>query len=482
MLTSYLVMSWRRLRRYPLQSATALVCLTVGIAVCLLIALFLSHELSYDNYHPDADRLHRANWINVGSGARFATFFNPTSPILTEALPQIDDYSRLALSDVVLEVDGVRHFPTLSLVDAQFFELFAFDSLSGVPGELTDLSSAVLTEAAAEQLFGRQDAVGETFLVNDELVFQVVAVVANNRSNSHLISNIFVNIEIIPTLFDAPDFWDNAGSDIMYHYLKLAPGVQAEQAESAIVDYLAEQSPVQQEFFNQVDVRLQSLQDIHFTTDLQNEMSVRDDITGVVKPHRQYSDIALFAGVALLTLTIAVFNFVNLQLAMASLRTRELGVRRSIGAGRGDIIVQFLTENLFMCVLALLIALLLVISFVDYFSIMVASELSAGLLLSPLGLALLALAVVVVAFCAGAYPAIAMSRISPVRALAGQMGKGLSGTRLRATLVVAQFAISIGLVISAGMVNKQLDFAMTRSLGFDPDNVVIIDLGLPEAR
>lgn len=482
MLGSYLVLSLRRLQRYPLQSATGIICLTVGLAVCLLIGLFLRQELSFDSYHPDADRLYRANWVNVGSGARFATFFNPVSPVLAETLPQVADFTRIAQTDAVLTIDGVRHFPTLSLVDPQYFELFAYDTRRGDTDSLADLATAVLTEAAATELFGGSDVVGETFTVNDGLDFRVGAVVSNNRANSHLISNIFLNIEIIPTLFDSPNFWDNTGSDIMYHYLQLAPGVSPDQARSAILDFLASQSPMPQEFLSQVDVRLQSLRDIHFTTDLQNEMSVRDDVTAAIKPHRQWSDVYLFSGVAILTLTIAVFNYVNLQLAMASLRARELGVRRVVGASKLDLVVQFLVENLFMCVLALLLAAGLSWLFLGYFNSMVAAQLSLSSLLTPLNLLTITMAIVLLALCAGAYPAYVMAGLAPALALRGQIAKGLSATRLRSGLVIVQFAISIGLVISAGLVNRQLDYAMDTALGFDPDNVVIVDLSSSQAR
>lgn len=482
MLGSYLALSLRRLRRYPLQSATGITCLTVGLAVCLLIGLFLRHELSFDSNHPDADRLYRVNWINLDSGARFATFFNPVSPLLTESLPQIEDFTRLAQTDAVLTVDGVRHFPTLSLVDPQYFELFSYDTRRGDTGALADLASAVLTEAAADELFGRPDVVGETFTVNDELDFRVGAVVSNNRANSHLTGNIFLNIEIIPTLFNSPNFWDNTGSDIMYHYLKLTPGVSPDQARVAILDFLASQAPMPQDFLSRTDVRLQSLRDIHFTTDLQNEMTVRDDMTAAIKPHRQWSDVYLFSGVAILTLTIAVFNYVNLQLAMASLRARELGVRRVVGASKLDLVIQFLAENLFMCVLALLLAAGLSWLFLGYFNTMVAAQLSMATLLTPMNLLTISMAIVLLALCAGAYPAYVMAGMAPALALRGQVVKGLSATRLRSGLVIVQFAISIGLVISVGMVNRQLDYAMDTALGFDPDNVVVVDLSYSQAR
>lgn len=482
MLANYLATTLRRLRRFPLQAATGITCLTVGLAVCLLIGLFLRYELSFDSQHPASDRLYRTNWVNVTSGAHFATFFNPASPLLARALPQIQDFTRLLLDDNLVEVDGVRHFPTLSLVDPQFFELFSYPVRAGDSGAITDLSSAVITEAGARQLFGRTDVVGETFTVDGRLDFQIAAVVANSPANSHLVSNLFINIDNVTGLFQSPNFWDNIGSDIMYHYLLLAPGAEPEAVSAAMLDYMAQLSPIPGEFAAQVDVRLQSLRDIHFTTDLQNEMTVRDDITGVVKPHRQWSDLYLFVGVAVLTLTIAVFNFINLQLAMASLRARELGVRRTLGASRLDLVIQFLVETLFMCALALVLALALAQLLLPYFNTMVAAPLSLVSLLSPANMLVVAAALLALALVAGSYPAWLMAGLSPVLALRGQVSAGLSAEGLRSGLVMLQFAISIAMIIAAGVVNLQLNYAMTKSLGFDPNNVLVVDLGVPEAR
>ncbi|MFN3164962.1 MAG: FtsX-like permease family protein, partial [Pseudohongiellaceae bacterium] len=304
----------------------------------------------------------------------------------------------------------------------------------------------------------------------------------NSPANSHLVSNLFINIDNVTGLFQSPNFWDNIGSDIMYHYLLLAPGAEPEAVSAAMLDYMAQLSPIPGEFAAQVDVRLQSLRDIHFTTDLQNEMTVRDDITGVVKPHRQWSDLYLFVGVAVLTLTIAVFNFMNLQLAMASLRARELGVRRTLGASRLDLVIQFLVETLFMCALALVLALALAQLLLPYFNTMVAAPLSLVSLLSPANMLVVAAALLALALVAGSYPAWLMAGLSPVLALRGQVSAGLSAEGLRSGLVMLQFAISIAMIIAACVVNSQLNYAMTKSLGFDPNNVLVVDLGVPEAR
>jgi len=205
------------------------------------------------------------------------------------------------------------------------------DQLSGNSDSIEDLSAVILTEAAARELFGSADVVGRVLTLDGQYDFQVAAVVGNNPSNTHLVSNIYLNVENVPTLWNFPSIWQNLGSDVMYSYVKLVAGSDVDEVQQKSEDFLANELDLGADFVSAVDVIYQPLTDIHFNTDLQNEMSVQDDITGLVKPRRQATDVAVFAGVALLTLVIAIFNYVNLQIVQSYRRSREIAVRRVIG-------------------------------------------------------------------------------------------------------------------------------------------------------
>lgn len=482
MLINHIRTALRSIFKQRLYSAISVIGLTLALTVSIMIALFIRHELSFDTSHPDSDRLYRLNWINVGAGAHFATFFNPIAPLLAEGLPEIESFSRLAINQHLLSIDNQKQYKNISFVDNDFFKLFDVPEISGSTNSIEDRSSAVITEAAALQLFGSKDAIGETFTVDEQFDFRVSAIVRDNPSNSHLVSNIFVNIENVPTLWNNADIWENLGSDVMYSYVRLAPGSNIIDVQEKSVNYIVENTEIGIEFLNLVDIVLQPVTSIHFTSDLQNEMTIQDDITGVVKPIRQPTDIIIFAAVAALTLTIAIFNFMNLQIVQSSKRAREVGVRRTMGASSGTLATQFLVETLILSFLALALALFVSELLIPYFSVMLAVPLSTNSLFSFSSLMLAVLLTLLVALLSGAYPAMIIARLGPVSALKGEVAKTVSVSKFRAGLIVLQFSISIGLMISCGVISNQINFALSKNLGFSAENVVTVDLGNAQAR
>lgn len=482
MLVNHIKMAFRSIASHSLYSIISVTGLAVGLTVCILVTLFIRHEASFDTTHPDSERVYRLNWLNVGTGAHFATFFNPIAPLLAEGLPEIEIFSRLALREHLVSVNNQRQYQNISFVDNDFFNIFDLPEISGSANSIEDKASAVLTEAAALEMFGTMDALGEVLTVDDQYDFRVSGIVENNPSNSHLISNIFINIENLPTLWGSPDIWENLGSDLMYSYVRLAPGSDVLELEQKAENYVLDNTAIYTEFLDLVDIIFQPLTSIHFTTDLQNEMSVQDDKTGVVKPMRQATDIYIFGAVAALTLSIAIFNFINLQIVQSSKRAREVGVRRTMGATPGNLAAQFLVETVLLSLLALVVALFVCELLAPYFSAVVAVPLTTDALFSSSSLMLALLLTLLVAGVSGAYPALIIARLNPVNALKGQVAKGISTSKFRSGLVVLQFSISIGLIISCGVINKQIDFALSKSLGFNPENVVTVDLRNAQAR
>lgn len=482
MIANHIRMASRSIIKQKLYSAISVAGLSVGLTVCILISLFLSHELGFDTQHPNSERSYRLNWINVGTGAHFATFFNPAAPLLAEALPEVESYSRLALNEHLVTIDNQFQYQNISFVDKDFFKLFSLPAVLGSAATIEDMTSVVLTEAAALQLFGTIDAIGEVMTLDEQHDFRVSAIVSNNPSNSHINSNIFINIENVPTLWNSPNFWDALGSDVMFSYVQLTAGSDPLEVKDKMLNYLAEATGAGNTFSSSVDIELQPLNSIHFTTDLQNEMSTQDDILGTVKPLRQATDVYIFAAVAVMTLLIAIFNFVNLQLVQGTKRSREVGIRRTIGAEQKHLATQFFVETLMLTLVSLLLSLFICELLLPYFSSVVAIPLSASALIDVSNLVWFLLLTILVAIVSGAYPAFFIARQSPVIALKGEVSKGVSNSKFRAGLVVLQFSISIALIISCGVVNNQINFALSKSLGFNPDNVITVDLRNSQAR
>ncbi len=482
MLLNHIGMALRSIIKHRLYSTINIVGLAVGLSVCVLIVLFVSHETGFDKVVPDSERVYRLNWESDQTGARFATFFNPLSPILADAHPDdVEMVTRITLSERLLNIGDEKQYQTISFVDENFFEMFPYKFETGSPSSsLINLNNAVLTKIAAATLFPGEDAIGKIFTLDGEHDFQVTAIIENNKSDSHQVSNIFINMEMLPVIWNDPAIWERNFSDQLYHYVKLAPNVSATEFETKALNYVI--NNVDKEYGGNINIYLQPLADIHFMTELQNEMSVRDTITGLSKPHRQRSDVSIFGFVALLTLVIATFNFINMQIAQSSNRVKEVGIRKVLGAKRHNVASQFIIESTVMAIIALITSLVIVEMFAPFFGSMLGVPLSADqIYTAEFGLGLI-LTTLLVGILSGLYPALFVSGVLPAKAIRGGAFDGIGSAKLRAGLVVLQFSIAIGLMSATGIVNNQIDFALNKPLGYEPENVIAVRLNNGEAR
>ncbi len=455
-----------------LYSSISILGLAVGMAVCMLIMSFVSHEQSFDNMHPDNERVYRIIRENADTGAGLAKFFNPMTAIFAQNFPEIESFTRLEMREALLSVDGDSQYQKLSMVDANFFSMFPSDVIAGDPtAAVTDLSSAVLTQSAAFRLFGEENAIGKTLTIDTDKEFRVSAIIADNHSNSHFVGNYFININNAPAIWNFPTILESFRAASTYHYVKLTGGVDIAELEAKTNAYIRSEFEPR---FNYI-VHYQALRDIHFTVGLLEELPARDEVTGQFKPYRESTNILMFATVGLLTLAIAVFNFVNLQVVQASKRGREIGIRRALGAQRNEIAFQFLIETVLMSLFALLIAIYLTQLFTPFFKSVVAAPLDVFTPSSFLEGILVFASALLLGLVAGAYPAAIIARLAPVKALKGELSDSLSSTKIRSLLVVLQFSVSIGLIISAGIISKQIDYALSIPLDFNPNNLVILD-------
>ncbi|MEZ5758517.1 MAG: ABC transporter permease [Emcibacteraceae bacterium] len=481
MFANYLNMSFRNILKFRLYSAINIIGLAVGLAVSILIILFVAHETSFDKAVMGSDRVYRLNWESTTSGGRFATFFNPLSKNIVEAYPgDVEDLTRITLSERLLSIGDEKQYQTISFVDPNFFDFFSYKVESGsIVTALSNLNNAVLTEAAAELLFPGEEAIGKSFTLDGKYDFQVTAIVDNNKSNSHQVSNIFINMEMLPVIWNSPNFWERNFSDQLYHYVRLSPNISGDAFAQKAYDYI--KNNIGGDFANNIAVHAQPLSDIHFNTELQNEMTVKDTVTGLSKPARQKSDITIFGFVALLTLIIATFNFINMQIAQSSNRVKEVGVRKVLGATRQQIALQFIIESTVMALIALAVSLVIVEIFAPFFGSMLGVPLTADPIYSGGFISSLILTTFLVGILSGLYPALFVSGILPAKALQGRVFDGIGSSKLRAGLVILQFSIAIGLISATGVVNRQIDFALNKPLGYLPEDVVVVRLNNQEA-
>ena len=467
MLRNYLTIAVRMLRRHLGYTAINIVGLAVGMAACLLIGLYVGDELSYDTFHDDADRIHVMGVESSFFGRSTGTSY-PLALMLQDDLPAVERAVRTApRGETTVQRPGrsTKHEQRLLLADTAFFDGFDFPLVRGAASSaLTAPDAAVLTESAARVLFGDADPMGEplTVEVRDSTHTLTVRGVAKAvPDNSTIQFDVVAPVRLLDDRWRDPEGW---GTRLFRTYAWLGQPLPADtlaaQAKRAAAARLSDTGRTPPEFFSLPLPELY-LSDQHTTEGFRGQMRY----------------VYIFGSVALFILLIAAFNYVNLAVVQAQQRAREVGVRKTMGAGRGQLARQFLGESVLVSSAALVVALALASAALPVFNHSFGTELALwsgghGALLAGLAAAVLG-----VGIAAGAYPAFVLSRFEPVRVLRGASGTTTGrGGWLRRSLVVLQFALSAALIVGTLVVYQQLGYMQTKSLGFDGEQVAVVDL------
>ena len=463
MIGSYLAVGFRRLVTQKLYSTLNIAGLAVGLACAILILLYVHYELSFDEHFPGADRIYRISAEvptgNGGAAMHAAPNFYPAGPQLElDFAADVDQVARIARQSVRLRhgadtfyEDGFRW------ADASFFDIFALDWVAGDPKRaLTEPSTVVLTQGAAAKYFGAENPVGQTLVLEGQWPLTVTGVIRDLPRDTHLSATVIASFDVGDKVLG----WNYDGnwSFWFYHtYVRLKPGARIESLERRFPQFVASHRRPGDSAATMIATKLA---DIHLHGRVQE-----------LTPPGSLTTVTAFAAIALSILLIACVNFMNLSTARAAQRAREIGVRKVIGAVRGQLVAQFLGEAVLYALLATLVAVALVEVLLPPFNTFAgtAIELDYGNVGTLATLAVLALAV---GLLAGSYPAFYLSAFEPVRVLKGDATRGRGGQRLRGTLVVVQFAVSIVLLIATVTIYLQTRFARDVDRGFDTAQVV----------
>lgn len=484
MLRIYLKIALRNLWRNKAFSAINIFGLAIGIASCLIITLFVGRELSYDRFHEKADRLVRVVFKGSVQGQKMheAHVMPPVAKTLLAEYPEVEEATRLRAYGTPRIQYGETSFRNMSFAfaDANFFQVFTLPLLQGDPIKaLGPPNTLVISQDAALKIFGAQDPLGrQVRFAGWEQDFTITGVMENIPENSHF------HFDLLASMATFPDAGSNSWMDSEFHtYLVLQPGYDYKQLEAKLPQ-LAEKymSPQLQQAMginlaqfkeagNSIGLHLQPLTDIYLHSDASGDLKAGGDVRYVY----------IFSAVALFMLLIACINFMNLSTAGASKRAREVGVRKVLGSGQGQLVVQFLVESILLSLLAMLLALVLMKGALPLFNQLAGKSLHFSLTAhSWLLPALLSLSVLV-GLLAGSYPAFFMSSFKPVAVLKGGKHSGASGDKsggIRSGLVVFQFMISIGLIIGTLVVYLQLQYIQNKEIGYDKEQVLV----LPESH
>ncbi len=477
MLENYFKIAVRNLKKYKAFSLINITGLAVGIASCILIFLYIRSEMSYDKFYKNAGQIYRVSLHAVINNAVFnaAVTSAPLGEELYHDYPEVVDYTRIRKSGapVVRYNNKVFSEERFLFADSTFFSVFNMHFLKGNPETaLSKPNSVVITESTARKYFGDQNPIGKFLNTDNKKNYLITGVVQDIPANSHFHFDFLASISSYQQIADQDWISNN-----YYTYIKLRKGTDVKSFDNKLKGVVAKYVGPQiskavgasweqmQKSGNMWEYVLQPLTSIHLYSHLEGELEPNGDIKYVY----------IFTAIALLILLIACINFMNLSTARSEKRAKEVGIRKTLGSNKAQLIRQFFTESILMSLLAVAAAVVLVEIFLPLFNEVSAQNLKLGFLSSIYAFPLLVIFAVIVGLLAGSYPAFYLSKFNPAFILKKNRVKGGGNSLLRSIMVIFQFTVSIILFVGTFIIYNQLNYMQNKKLGFDKEHIIIIN-------
>jgi putative ABC transport system permease protein len=469
MLRNYLKITFRNMRMHKVFSFINIVGLAVGMACMILMLLWIRYETNFDRFHANTDLIYRVANENRSRtpSTKMVVTPPPMAPALLQDFPEIAAAARLSRGGgkKLFSYQDNHFFESFYAVDPAFMEIFTLDFIEGKTNVVFDNPySMVISEEMAGKLFGNRNPMGRIVQFDQKTDFRITGVFRNIPKNSHLICDIFIPFETWGKLYEEPlhhwKYWS------FYTYILLEPNALPEGLEAKFPAFSEKYGIPEANLF------LQPVKSIH----------LHSHFTGELLAGTHVSTLYLFGSIAFLILLIGCINYMNLTTARSSVRLKEIGTRKVIGAQRNQITGQFLGESLIMSLIALGLSLILVHSFLPVFNSLADRSLvlNGERLLRVLpGIFVLTL---FVGLFGGSYPAFLLSGFKPITAIKGRSGRNEQKTRLRNSLIVIQFSVSLILITATLLIRSQLDYVRNKEMGFSRDQIVVVPLRDPAVR
>lgn len=483
MFKNYLRVAIRALLKDKLSAIVNIGGLAVGLATVIMISLFVRDELGFDSFWSDAERIFRLDstvTLRDRPARTGAAIPSSVKQSLLEDYSEIETAIRLINRERVVKVGEDLFFEDVMVTDPEFFEFFDINIEAGNGAEtLQNMSSVILTRRMAEKYFGESSALGKTIEMTLRVdgapaSYQVGAVIADPPQNSHFDADIILAINrsdyIHPNGSNGLDDWTTYRSFYAHTYVKFKEGANIVALESGLDDFISRNAPGN--FSSQLAYKPEDYFDFNFINI--QDIYLKGPEAGRIKPGGDLMTIYSFVAIALLILTISSINFINLSIAKSILRSKEISLRKVLGAARSDIIKQFLSETALVMLIALSIALAIVFFAIPAFNSFALTFISNDFIIDPVFQFGLFGLIIVVVIGAGFYPSFIASRYRPVDALRSHRVSGAYSGKLRSIFVVLQFSISIGLIVSSLIIFQQTRYARALDLGYETDNIMVL--------
>ena len=484
MLPNYLTIAFRNIVRHKGYSFINIFGLAVGMAACMIILLYIQYELSFENMHENADRIHRVMIIDkaLGTNNQRAGIVMPAlGPALPETFPEVEASCRVPFGNRTLLINGDKppiYAQQLRSADPNFFEFFNFTFIHGDPlSALADPYTVVLTKSLAKQLFGDDPAYGQTLRTGNGYDLKVTGIIEDLPDNTHFQFDAISSLATLeseararqPEGATRPIWLERWQLIAMPTYARFHQGIETTGFGEKFTQ-LTREHDVAENFI----IILQPLLDVHLRS--------TDIIFDSVQNKGDIKSVYTFAAIAILILLIAAVNYINLSTARSTQRAKEVGMRKVVGSVKSQLIIQFLGESVLITIIAMLLAFFIAYNSLPWLNDFANTAINLDISHNITFLVFLLAMLIVVGICAGIYPALFLSGFRPVTVLKGSFRSGNKGTALRKILVVFQFSLSMALICVTAIVQKQMYFVQHKNLGYDRDHVLILDMYDREMR
>lgn len=467
MISNYIKTAIRNLRRDLFYSVMNILGLAIGIAGCVICYLHIDFELSYDRFHTKKERIFRLVTGDIEQNDYWVKMAAPIPPVLKEQFPEVQEYVRIGNISwdpkaIVKYGDRAFNEDQFLMVDPSFFKIFDYNLISGSEESvLSNLYSAVITESNAKKFFGEDDPVGKIINVDGEYDFEITGVIQDSPFNSHFEYDFLISFENLERMYSegASRSW---GGYNYFAYLLLKERVDLAELERKIKEINLEIRSGREISFR--SLVLQPLTDIHFQSNRGNQ-----------KTSYNMSYIYIFLAIALAVLIIASINFINLTTARSEKRIREVGLRKTVGAFRSQLILQFVSESVLTALAAMVIANIFLLVLLPSINQLLENNIVIDYS-NPVFLLVLVGISLVIGILSGSYIAFYITSFQPYTVLKGIVRVSRKDVNLRKILLVFQFFISTLLIISSLIILKQLKYVHTRNLGLDKEHVIDISV------
>jgi putative ABC transport system permease protein len=465
MIKSYFKIAWRNLKKNRLYAFINITGLTIGIVSCLLIGIYVRHELSYDRFNENADRVVRVtmDYGRGGAPKQVAVTGTKVGPQFKRTFPAIKDFVRLLKADGIVSYNS-RLFKEAGVLyaDPSFYKIFSFQLTSGhAESALSEPNKIVLTQTAAKKYFDSGDPVGKILKV-DNRNYIVSGVAKDAPANSQIKFDFIIPFTALGAS-KGENWW--SANDITYLLLKSKDEITPLQKQ--ITAYMATVS--------KDEIKMPGSQYLTYHLEPLTSIHLHSSVADSLEPNGSIMYIYIMVVVALLILIIACVNYVNLSIAQSSGRGAEIGIRKVLGAARQQLFKQFIGESLFITAIAVILAFALAFVLLPSFNQISGKQLQYTVLLDPFILTSLIVLGIIIGFSAGAYPALLLSGIRLAKTLKGGFSF-TSGQSARKSLIIFQFIISIFLIITTVIILQQLSYIRNKDIGYNKSNVVVLPI------